>query len=106
MKGDKLLENYYMSINELAQDILLLARTEKKIDDQLFDKFYSILIELERELKDQEFIPRKIAGLLFFIFRSLSEEAEYCNYNDDLFISVGKLEEILDRIFWESPFKK
>ena len=51
-------------------------------------------------------MPRKIAGLLFFIYRSLSEETQYCNYNDELFLAVAKLEDILDRIFWESPLKK
>ena len=97
---------YYSSINELVQDILVPVRTEKKIDKQTFDKFYSTLIELEHELSGQEFMPRKIAGLLFFIYRLLSEETQYCNYNDELFLAVAKLEDILDRIFWESPLKK
>lgn len=99
------MEDFYESIDELVQDLLIPARTEKKIDMQVFEKFYGILIELENELKGEDSIPREIAGLLFFIFRSLSAEAEHCSYNDELFIAVAKLEDMLDRILWDSPFK-
>lgn len=64
-----------------------------------------ILIELEKELKGEDCMPRKIAGLLFFIYRSLSADAEHCSYNDELFLAVAKLEDMLDRILWDSPFK-
>ena len=99
------MEDFYESIDDLVQDLLIPARTEKKIDMQVFEKFYGILIELENELKGEDSIPRKIAGLLFFIFRSLSAEAEHCSYNNELFIAVAKLEDMLDRILWDSPFK-
>lgn len=99
------MEDFYENIDELVQDLLIPARTEKKIDTQVFEKFYGILIELEKKMKGEECIPRKIAGLLFFIYRSLSAEAEHCSYNDELFIAVAKLEDMLDRILWDSPFK-
>lgn len=72
---------------------------------QVFEKFYGILTELENKLKGETYIPRKIAGLLYFIYTSLSAEAEHCSYNDELFISVARLEDMLDRILWDSPFK-
>lgn len=99
------MEDFYEKIDELVQDLLVPARTEKVIDKQAFEKFYGILIDLEKEMKGAECIPRKIAGLLFFIYRSLSAEAEHCRYNDELFIAVAKLEDMLDRILWDSPFK-
>lgn len=99
------MENFYVNINELVQDLLIPARTEKKIDIQVYEKFYGILKELENELKGEEYIPRKIAGLLYFIYTSLSAEAEHCSYSDELFIAVAKLEDMLDRILWDSPFK-
>lgn len=99
------MEEFYKKIDELVQDLLVPARTEKKIDKQAFDRFYGILIELEKRMQGEECVPRKIAGLLFFIYRSLSSEAEHCRYNDELFIAVAKLEDKLDRILWDSPFK-
>lgn len=99
------MEDFYGRIDELVQDLLIPARTEKTIDKQAFEKFYGILIELEKEMKGEECVPRKIAGLLFFIYRTLSAEAEHCSYNDELFIVVANLEDMLDRILWDSPFK-
>lgn len=99
------MDEFYISINEFVQDLVIPARTEKKIDIQVFEKFYSILTELENELKGEEYIPRKIVGLLYFIYTSLSAEAQHCSYDDELFIAVAKLEDMLDRILWDSPFK-
>ena len=95
----------YANIDELVQDILIPARIEKKINKQAFEKFYDILMKLENTLKGEEYIPRKIAGLLFFIYTSLSAEAEHCSYNDELFIAVAKLEDTIDEILWDSPFR-
>ncbi|MBQ7888385.1 MAG: hypothetical protein IJ356_01350 [Erysipelotrichaceae bacterium] len=99
------MEKYYISIDELVQDLLLPARAEKKIDKQAFEKFYRILQELEKEFKGKEFISKKIVGLLFFIYSSLYAEAEHCSYKDDLFIAVVELEDMLNRILRDSPSK-
>lgn len=104
MKGLRM-EDFYEKINELVQDLLIPARAEKTIDKQAFEKFYGILIEFEKKMKGEEYVSRKIAGLLFFIYRALSVEAEHCSYNDELFIAVAKLEDMIDRILWDSPFK-
>ena len=69
------MEELYVNINELVQDLLIPARVEKKINKEAFEKFYNILVELENKVKGEEYIPRKIAGLLYFISASLSAEA-------------------------------
>lgn len=69
------MEELYVNINELVQDLLIPARVEKKINKEAFEKFYNILVELENKVKGEEYIPRKIAGLLYFISTSLSAEA-------------------------------
>ena len=69
------MEELYVNINELVQDLLIPARVEKKINKEAFEKFYNILLELENKVKGEEYIPRKIAGLLYFISTSLSAEA-------------------------------
>ena len=65
------MEDFYGRIDELVQDLLIPARTEKTIDKQAFEKFYGILIELGKKMKGEEYIPRNTAGLLFFIYRTL-----------------------------------
>ncbi len=40
------MEEYYSKINKLAQDILMSARVDKKIDRSLFNEFYGLLNEL------------------------------------------------------------
>ena len=69
------MEELYVNINELVQDLLIPARVEKKINKEAFEKFYNILVELENKVKGEEYIPRKIAGFLYFISTSLSAEA-------------------------------
>ena len=69
------MEELYVNINELVQDLLIPARVERKINKEAFEKFYNILVELENKVKGEEYIPRKIAGLLYFISTSLSAEA-------------------------------
>lgn len=100
------MDSYYEQINELVQDLLIPARMDKSIDKEVFEKFCEILNNIENEVRGKENIPRRIVGLLFFIYCSLSDEVVSNNYKDELFIAVGKLEDILDRIFWNSPFKE
>lgn len=100
------MDRYYEQINELVLGLLVPARTQKVIDREIFQKFCDILEEIETEVKGEASIQRKIAGLLFFIYRSLSNEVTTNDYKDELFRAVGKLEEILDKILWDSPFKE
>lgn len=100
------MDNYYDQINELVQDLLIPARMEKIINKKAFEDFYEILIKIEKEVQGKENISRKIVGLLFFIYCSLSDNVVTNDYKDELFRAVGELEDILDRIFWDSPFKE
>lgn len=97
-------EKIYAYIDEMIIDLLVPARTQKKINQEVFNRFYLLLEEVEKEVKNEEYISRKIAGMLFFIYTSLSAEAKYCEYDDELFIAAAKVEDILERILWESPF--
>lgn len=92
------MDELHVKINQLVQDLLIPARTEKKINKETFNKFYHILDELENELKGEEYIPRNIAGILFFIYTSLSAESAYCSYSDELFIATATVEDRLRKI--------
>ena len=45
------MEELYVNINELVQDLLIHDRVEKKINKEDFEKFYNILVELENKVK-------------------------------------------------------
>lgn len=92
------MEEYYDKINELVLDLLLPARAEKKINKKAFNKFCEILNELENKLKGEEYVPKKVIGIIYFISNSLSTEAMYCKYYDEVFIAAGKVEDMLGKI--------
>ncbi|MFG6324294.1 MAG: hypothetical protein K1W35_14930 [Lachnospiraceae bacterium] len=100
------MDEYYGQINGLILDLLIPVRTEKKLNKEVFLKLCDILEKIEDEVRGKESIQRNIAGLIFFIYRSLSDEVVTNDYKNELFRAVGKLEDILDKIFWDSPFKE
>lgn len=99
------METIYAQIDELIIDLLVPARTKKTINQETFQRFWLLLEEIEKKVRDEEYIPKKIVGLLFFIYTQLSTEASYCDYPDELFIAVGKLEGMLEKIFGDSSFR-
>ena len=48
------MEEYCVKIDELVLDLLVPARTEKKINGPVFEKFYGLLTELENKLRGEE----------------------------------------------------
>ena len=91
-------------INEIVQKLLIPIRVEKTIDKEAFDLFYCYLDELVKIIEGKELIPRKLAGLLFYIYVTLISEIEIDNYKNPIFMEAAKLEGYLDRILWDSPF--
>ena len=98
------MNNYYQQIEDLLQDLLIPARMEHIIEKKSFDKLLIILKDLEKEYQGKDNISRDIAGLLFFIYRTLSENIVTNDYTDESFIAMAKLEDTLDKIFWDSKF--
>ncbi len=96
----------YNNINNLVQNILIPIRAEKKVDRKSFDLLYIYLDELVGLVKGEEMIPRKLTGLLFFIYTSLSGEIQNNDYRNPIFMEVSRLEEYLGKIYWDSPFGK
>ena len=99
------MDTYYDAISEVAMKVLIQARCGRSLDEDNFNKLYMILQELEKEVSGKDMIPRNIAGLLFFIYCSLNDNLKYSNYKDVEFIALANMEEILDKILWDSPFK-
>lgn len=91
-------------INKLTVDLLVPIRTSKTVNKLAFDKLYLLLDELKSLIKGEVLISRKLAGLLFFIYTSITAEAEHSHYSNPIFIEVGRLEDYLSKILWDSPF--
>lgn len=92
------------SINKLTVDLIVPIRTSKTVNKEAFDKLYLLLDELKVLIKGELIISRKLAGLLFFIYTSISAESEHTHYSSPIFIEVGRLEDYLSKILWDSPF--
>lgn len=103
MKNSRIIE-IQESINKLTVDLLVPIRTSKTVNKEAFDKLYSLLDELKGLVKGEILINRKLAGLLFFIYTTISAEAEHAHYTNPIFIESGKLEDYLSKILWDSPF--
>ncbi|NMO94325.1 hypothetical protein [Paenibacillus lemnae] len=105
MINDRMIE-IEEAINKLTIELLVPLRTSKKVNKEAFDKLYALLEELKELVKGEVLIRRKLAGLLFFIYSSISAEGEHTHYSDPIFIEAGKLEDYLSKILWDSPFGK
>ena len=95
----------YQQLENLGMEILYVARSEKKIAQPAFEHFTQELHKIGERLRGEETISRKLVGLLYFIYISLESESEHCTYDSDLFLAVAKMQELLDDVFWDSPFK-
>ncbi|MCB5955156.1 hypothetical protein [Enterococcus sp. CWB-B31] len=50
-------------------------------------------------LSDAPVISRKLSGILFFMYVSLSDEAKFVDVRSRFFVQVAEFEEDLDKIF-------
>lgn len=91
-------------IDNIVQKLLVPVRTEKKVDRESFDLLYDYLDKILELIQGKEMIPRRITGILFFIYTSLSGEVQNNDYKDPVFMEVAKLEGYLSKIYWDSPF--
>lgn len=64
-------------ISLLTKEILVALRPRKIIKEDSFLQLYKLLEELKYLIAGKEFIRRKLAGLLFFLFKSLISEANH-----------------------------
>lgn len=93
------MEEIAKDINDITLSILLPARAEKKVDEKSFAILFEYLEEVRQGIEGKPMISRKLTGILFFIYVSLSAEASYCDKTSLLFRKVAELESMLDDIF-------
>lgn len=93
-------------INEIALNILLPARTEKKIGEKDFEKFLSILKRIKENIVNSPIISRKLSGTLFFMYYSLANESQYCEPRSTFFMQVAQVEKYMVSIFGDREERK
>ncbi|MDW8801452.1 hypothetical protein P8V03_09825 [Clostridium sp. A1-XYC3] len=92
-------------IEFILLDLLEGVRLSGKPNTEVLSSFYSLLDELKKVIQGEEYIPRKLTGVLFHIYTMFSAASEHAMYNEMIFIETARLETYLDEIFWESPWK-
>ena len=97
------MNEFYDQVNDLVQDLLVPARIHKVLNREAYEKLCVVLQEIEKEVRGKDDIPRKLAGLLFFLYCSLSDQTKGKSYTDELFRAVGTMEGYLRKIL-DSPF--
>lgn len=97
----KQMDEIAIEIEGIFSDIILPARTEKSVNEGAFVKLEELMTILKKEIIDNESISRRLAGVLFSLYILLNAEAQYCKYDNPLFIKTAKLEEDLSVIFGE-----
>lgn len=88
-----------IEIERIFSDILLPARTEKSVDEKAFEKLEELMTELKQKVSTNELISRRLTGVLFSLYVLLNAEAQYCKYDDKLFLKTAQFESDLSIIF-------
>lgn len=99
MMKDNRLNEIHSEIDSLIIGLLLPIRATKSISRADFDKLCILFDEIIEILKNEEYIPIKLVGLLFFIYESMNSEAYHSSYPEPLFMELATVNDYLSRIF-------
>lgn len=97
----KEMDEIAIQIESIFSDILLPARTEKSVNEEAFAKLEALTTLLKQEISSSELISRRLTGVLFSLYILLNAEAQYCKYDNPLFLKTAKFEADLSVIFGE-----
>ncbi len=93
------LTEIHKEIDALILDLLGPLRTSKAINRSAFDKLYLLLDEVKEIVENEDIVPKKLVGKLFFIYMSMNGEGGHTQYPDPIFMEIGRVESYLDEIF-------
>jgi hypothetical protein len=97
-----------LNINSILPDLVSGIMNTKHVEEALGEELIKMLTQLDNLLKNEHYIPRKVACLLFKTYLWISTEANFIrNPNDNiaLFKLTGNLEELLGDIFGKREFE-
>jgi ribA/ribD-fused uncharacterized protein len=100
--NDKQIINFEQRIKEIAEDLLFSARSIKIVDENVLMRYYSILDDIIKELKNDVYIDRLLAGKISAIYQRLRDEADHSRGFPRIREIVKDMEVYIGRIFDES----
>jgi hypothetical protein len=96
------LDRFESRLDALTTEILVPLRVSKTVQSKAISELYALADELADALKDEELIPRRLAGKLWFVFTQMLAEADHTRMPDDILMSAWGYQDRLRRIFRSS----
>lgn len=98
------LSEIYDYLKTISLPILLQLRCNKEIDKNLFRELYDSLEEIKRIICKDVMIDRKLAGLLFYIYISISSNVRNLDdYKNPILIEAARIEDYIYDILGYNP---
>jgi len=94
-----LLSNHF---DQVVLDVLGPVRTQKRVDDAALARMISILDDLAEVLGQEEYVPRKLVGDLWYVFTAMLAEASHAKDPSGILSAAWQIQERLERIFGPS----
>jgi hypothetical protein len=89
-------------LDALITEILPPLRTSKTFDPEAVTRLYEVADDLAAEIGEDELVPRRLTGKLWFIFTQMLDEASHTRSPDDILRTAWSYEERLTNIFGPS----
>jgi hypothetical protein len=86
-------------LDALTTEILPPLRASKELRSDAMHRLLGLVDEFADEIGDDEFVPRLLAGKLWFVFTQMLTEAEHTRSPDDILRSAWRYEDRLEKIF-------
>jgi len=85
--------------DDLVLQVLEPIHMRKEIDPSAMAELKKVLDELSKALGNEEFVPRKLVGDLWFVFTSILGEADHARNPQPIRLAAWDIQEQLRRIF-------
>lgn len=86
-------------IDSLVLSLLGPLRMSKTIDSAAFSRLYALLDELTLDIKDENWISKRLVRIMFLIFTSMLAEANHCRNPRPILDEAWRVGEYMSRMF-------
>jgi hypothetical protein len=93
------LDEFESRLDALTTEMLLPLRVSKSVQSDATNELYALADELAVALKDEELVPRRLTGKLWFVFTQMLAEADHTRMPDDILMSAWGYQDRLVNIF-------
>lgn len=93
------MKEFESRLDALTTEILVPLRVSKDVNSEAISELYALADELADVLKDEEMVPRRLTGKLWFVFTQMLAEADHTRMPDDILMSAWGYQGRLRRMF-------